>query len=95
MPITDEQYNQHIEEEKRSMAAIYRRIDENDKKRDEQHAAVMKMLTPVYQAFDFKNQFSKEAMANVVKWTKIIALILSVFALIAAIWRFLIISIPK
>lgn len=93
--IDSQTFQQHIEEEKRIISQIYKRIEDSDKVRDQQHEAVMQMLTPVYNAFNFKSQLSKEAMLKIVQWTKVIGFILSVAALITLLWKIILLNFPK
>ena len=93
--ITEEVFKKHTDEDQENFAKIYAKLTDIDMKRGNEHDEIMKMLQPIYDAFSFKNKLSKEAMAGIVKWTKVIGFLLSVIALLGVVWKFLLYNIPK
>lgn len=87
MNINESLFKQHLKDDQESFEKIYKRIDENDMKRDAQHKEIMNMLTPVFKAFDFKNQLSEKTGAAVAKWATILGLLLSIAGFFAAMWQ--------
>ncbi len=94
--ITKEDFEKHSEENAKDFANIMHRIDASEEERRKRHEDVMsnlnktndavsemnKKLSPIFEAFDFKRKLDAKGMAAIVKWTKILGLILAIGAVV-------------
>jgi len=59
---------------------------DNLKSINERFDKMESMVKPIYDAFDFKKKLTAENMNNIVRWIKIVGLIISLFTLAGIIW---------